>query len=610
MVATDTNHNATIYNTDRWQSVGKAAEVDQIVSFSPNSKCLLMRGRGRGRHGMNRTTLIALPSAKTLCTIVRWPDCKLIMSPDGNWALGHTSSFQPNGALCLWNARTGKRVRQFKAGREFISIYPQDFVLPNDRTEPTTVRSTATLTRHERHVWRRAGTNYRPTPMLKPSVKNSIAQISGLDKQGQAWLERKVIQQTRDPLVKTGKTLREFAIPEMTQSAVVVNSDATVLWAAYHTARLQVGPRARTIVAWNIKTGERIRTMDAIQNKPTENAKKRYAGNIERLMLSPDERYLAVGYEYCAVLFNLNNGTQDIVSSHGGSEKMQFSPDSKSIFCCGSKRTLWSTEQRKQLAVFGSKNGVGPWAFSPGGGYLLVRSDGFKSSNTLWDAHTGKVVNKFCQRTRFKFSPLGNRFVAWNGKILQLWDMEAGRLLADLSTDVGPGCQGIYFSPAGKLVVIHREQFSIWNTESGKQIGKQPCAPLSAHRKTQAFFLGPVRIVIVHRDGARVWDVQRGNLLHHFVGEPHHAMFVVLSPDKKSLCVVTPGKSSTLWDLASGEKRQVFEGLRGTVELADNQRQLLEYCRRNQLVKVWDIATGKVLRQIHLTGSSENLVIE
>ncbi len=262
---------------------------------------------------------------------------------------------------------------------------------------------------------------------------------------------------------------------------------------------------------------------------------------------------------------------------------------------------------------------VEPRFYSSDGRYLVVRTTGMEVGAKLRDAHTGQAVQKFRQMLRFAFSPTGDRFVSWSpgGRVAShLWNFKNGRMLADLSTELGPGCRNVCFSPDGELLMTHhvrsnrRDIIGFWNAKSGDKIRGKHISSLVNHPKSKPFFVDKTRCITVQHDGAQLWDAQQGILLHYFEAKRHLDNRVVLNPEKSKLLVVTPGKHGILWDMATGEQGQVFEGMRGDVKFTSNQQLLLEHCRNGQLVKVWDLASGQLLRQMYASSDGQKLLVE
>lgn len=641
LVVARKGHPAVVYSTEIWKPVCKVADAVEVTQFSPDSRRLFVANE-RGHPGMARAGLFAVPSGKKISTIAEPPSyTDLTISPSSDWCLGVPITPR-NGKrlpLSVWNARTGELLHQF-APNEFLLEHPrywsQNSVKFRGLIQSTPVRSAATL--KSQAIWgRRAFRPLRYEPHLRPETEKTIPQIRDLNPRGRQWLEGMLIEKAADPSTakqprlfrtntdgtlrfiqwgfrghiairdETGNSIRKFLEPGMVPKAATLSSDGRQIWVGYRSSKYK--DRTQRLVEWEIETGKRIREIDATPAV--------YAGrwDIRQMMLSPNDRYLAAGNK----IYDLQNQTQDVVAT-----PVQFSPDSKSVFCFGHDRTLWSLEKRKELTVFGSHNTVNSPVFSSDGRYLLVQRT-MGRGTTLWDAHTSEAVQEFCQELKFAFSPVGDRFVSWSSSSYvasHLWSFENGRMLADLSTELGPGCLGVCFSPDGKLLMTwHRvppprhqkvssHRVAFWNAKTGKKIRVRSGSLLIHNLESQPFFVDNTRCITIHQDGAKLWDAQQGNRLHYYTADPHVHTRVVLSPDKLKLLVITPGKCGVLWDVASGKKEQQFERLRGRVKFTNDQKLFIEHCRSRQLVKIWDVTSGQLLRQMHSPEGGSNLVIK
>ena len=643
MVVARKEQSAVLYATKDWAPVCTVPEVFEVTKFSPDSRRLLM-ANNRRHSGMTHVVLFRVPSGKRIAAIAKLPSFNdLKICPNGDWCLGVpiTPRHQNQLPLSIWNARTGKLLHQFDPSEfllEHPRVWPQQLVKLQGLIQSTPISSAATL-KSQASWGRRAFRPIRYEPHLRAETKQAIAQIDDFDQQGRQWLEGMLIEKTVDPKTakqprllrkkpdgslqsaqwgysgqyviairdESGKAVREFSVQGMVPKAAALSSDGRQIWIGYRSSKYK--NRTQRLVQWKVETGQRIRTIDAT---PVD---FNSIWKIEQLTLSPNEHYLAAGN----IMYDLQNQTQDVVAT-----PVQFSPDSKSVYCFGDNRTLWSLEKRKELTVFGSHNTVSSPMYSAEGRYLIVRSTSGEGT-ALWDAHTGEAVQEFRQELRFAFSPPGNRFVSWTQAsrvASHLWSFENSRMLADLSTELGPGCLGVCFSPDGKLLMtwhceppalykkVSSHRVAFWDAKTGKRNRYTFGSLLIDNLESQPFFVDNTHCITIHHDGAKLWDAQKGNLLHHYVADQHKYTHALLSPDKSKLLVVTPGKQGTLWDVDTGKQELQFAGLRGSVQFANGQQQLIEHCRSRQLVKVWDVQTGQIVREIHASGMGADLVIQ
>jgi WD40 repeat protein len=263
------------------------------------------------------------------------------------------------------------------------------------------------------------------------------------------------------------------------------------------------------------------------------------------LAFSPDARLLAIGNSHEGVhLCEVRTGkelwravTPSRNSFYPGWQLLAFSPDAK-------------------MLAFGS------WE-----GDVAPRPQGPKGAIWLWDVSTGRELHKL--RTDVDprvlvFDPAGRSLaVGGYGGTIELWDPAGGKLvrrLGDLT-----GVTGLAFTPDGKTLTAwsagpkgwQERVFTVWDLVTG-------------------------------RERTRSTRVTEG----HYTG--------ALAPDGR--CFADPtadAKSILLIDPATGKERgrTEGEGSRPGVIAFSGDSQLLTATSTDGVVRVWETATGKRVRQ-------------
>lgn len=248
----------------------------------------------------------------------------------------------------------------------------------------------------------------------------------------------------------------------------------------------------------------------------------------------------------------------------------------------------------------------------------------------VWNARSGKqLFSLWCDSpvVNLAFSSEGNHLASLSqGQdwMVRVWEPITGKELRSLK--IGDGCYRGNFSPDGeRFASLHShempkgdghgyaylEEIKLWNLSSGRQTGSIKGFPSSL--TSVAFSPDGRQIAGTHgsqqNGGVRIWDTETGKERLTFVGHGSGVHLLVFSPDGKSLagapCQYLP---PLMWETTTGNEGRSFEGSAGfyAASLTFNSDGTLLASRnvhpgglwRHGSVKIWDVATGKLLRTI------------
>ena len=426
--------------------------------------------------------------------------------------------------------------------------------------------------------------------------------------------------------------VHEFRSGKRRPTAAALNADRSRLLVAYSEPwETRADLQKRTLVLWDVESGESLRTYDATQESLDR------GWQIDALSFSPDGRYAAVGFDYHIFIMDLETGQTDLgaklsgYSLNGDDEFVRFSPDSRRVVLLGRQQVLWDIKQRKAQGVLSETRD--PCVFSPNGKFIaFIRN----RDMSLWDATTAQEIQlraKGYHAGMAIASGDGNRIVCATedveregaSPILALRDFESGTELAvlELEPESREAIRSVAFSPDDRrLVTTFRNSIAFWDAQSGERLTLQN--DVSSEFKHSGngrslYFLGPGRLLTVQRDGVNLWDVETAMAVREFVMPAAQDSRLLISRDQRRIVTISPGDMAILWDLESGERLQEFHqipfDLIGTPEsiwLSRNEQTLIARHHRGQALTFWDVETGtRTMRTDLILGVSEpQLLIE
>jgi WD40 repeat protein len=323
-------------------------------------------------------------------------------------------------------------------------------------------------------------------------------------------------------------------------------------------------------------------------------------------------------------------------SVRSGKEEKQF--DSP----LGQIRALAFTGPEKLVAVAVDKDSVGVWDIGaetkkrygfagPTGGVEAVAFsrdhktfalEGPDFSVALRQTDDGNVVHRLkghkAAVCSLNFSADG-KGLASGGKdgTLRLWDLEGGAERHALTLAANALPFGV-FAPDGKTLASggagHAHRVRLWDVATGKE--QPPPAGHDAAVSAIAFTPDGRRLasasVLRGDETVRLWDAETGRQVRAIAGHKGGAASLAFSPDGKLLATADwqePG-NVYLWDVESGDRRRLIEGLGAGVIVAfsaDGKRLAGADAFANRdggcAVRAWEVDGGK--KVLHVDRAKE-----
>jgi WD40 repeat protein len=448
----------------------------------------------------------------------------------------------------------------------------------------------------------------------------------------------------------TGKELRRFDTPGGTL-AFALSPDGKILATTPSVHLNRGGP---DLLLWDVTTGRLLRSTRAavewaIRLRFTPDGKallaeRRYGGGVRAfdvasgkdlglwgppearsglLALSRDGKLLASVDGTSLQLLETATGKR--VRALGNVRdpmSLAFFPDGQSLGVVGSFRlAVWDVARGERLHELDRL--VGCWASSPDG-RLVAAGDLQSDQLTFWEPASGKSRHRLrtaseARPAALNFSPDGKTLaVALTNGTVQLREVATGtELLASLGH--GGGLLALSLSPDGrKLATAGLDRtLRVWGTATGKALWRsdtaEPVVALAFSPDGATLFAGD------WKKDVTAWDVPPGRKARRFhAGKPGgwepdrvFAPFcIALSPDGKLLATGGMGSRLGLWDARTGRERRGFTKVVDVIAAAfspDGRRLATVSDLRLDVeqppgvwryqVSVWDLATGKQVRQ-------------
>jgi RNA polymerase sigma factor (sigma-70 family) len=377
------------------------------------------------------------------------------------------------------------------------------------------------------------------------------------------------------------------------------------------------------ISLWDLATGKEARRFQSP------------LGSTDGLAFSPDGKLLASGHGGHAVqLWDLDAGKvlAKLPVKHNRTTLLAFTPDGKTLatgdFLDKTIR-LFDVAAPKERRLLERPSCVHDFAFSPDGSTLAA--GGADGTIPLWDVATGKLLRELRgpgQHVRaVAWSPDGKTLATseYQEKIevesIRLWDVETGKEQRHVESSWGL-VESLLFTADGKTLISGGRDsvIRLWNVDSGKE--RPPAAGNDWVVWRLALSPDGRKLAYPGRGGIVLWDVPTAREVGTLPG--HHGSFV-FSPDGKLLAGGSGVNALHLWDVAdrrrirtlaidvekSGHKWVAFRCVAFSadgkllVSGADSYREGAR--RRDELIHLWDPATGKELRQLAFKANADDL---
>lgn len=389
--------------------------------------------------------------------------------------------------------------------------------------------------------------------------------------------------------IQTGEMIRRFEGHTAKATSVAFSPDGLTAVS---------GSEDTTLILWDIQTGQILR---------------RFRGHTDAVFavaFSPDGRAaLSGGADQTLILWDIRTAlVLHRFEGHSEAvESVKFSSDGHMALSGSQDNTmiLWNIQTGQLIHRFGGHTDlVTSVAFSPDGRTAL--SGSADTTLILWDIETRQMVRRFYGHNGWvwavAFSPDGGRVLSSSSDTtLMLWDIATGQPINHLyghESDI----QSVAFSPDGRAALSGSFDgtLRLWDLEGGQVIRR--FTGLTSYGRV-AFSPDGRTALVGARDAAILLDLQTGQEIRRYAS-PQVVIGVTFSPDGRTALIGTGELSAepgnvVLWDVETGQEIRRFIGHPAGVLGVDfsPDGHMAVSSGSGGVIVLWDMATGREIRR-------------
>ena len=265
-----------------------------------------------------------------------------------------------------------------------------------------------------------------------------------------------------------------------------------------------------------------------------------------------------------------------------------------------------------KLASFvGHSGDVNSVAVSPSG--KIIASSSADRSIKIWNFQ-GQILRNIRvvgSPSDVKITPNGQYVIASAGKVIDLYDIEQGRLAFSLRGHEG-NIRKFAISPDTKYLATASldKTIKIWDLATRKEI-----RTLTGHRDwVLAVTFTPDGQKVISSGGGKnnniinIWDVNSGKLITSLTGHKDWINTLAITPDGNFLVSGSHDKTIKVWDFSQNKLVKTLEGHKGwvTTVAVSPDGNTIASGSYDSTIKLWNLKTGKLIETVAAQKAKNN----
>ncbi len=385
----------------------------------------------------------------------------------------------------------------------------------------------------------------------------------------------------------------------------------------------------KTIKGWDTKTGKLLYVRENI---------------ITAFFTQDDKHILTLSTDGKCQLLNTNSG-EILMTTSGSAAKiiyLRLSPDNKTFLTITDGvsnnlviRDIKTGNTIKSLSTEKSAAGETHAYFSPDGKFIITGRNLGNAVIEIFGVRSGLLLKKLENQHLFvsgEHSPFSTDsrkiLTASKDKSVNIVDIETGKAITSFYTGFGPLNDNFMFSPDSKYIIGYKgglgtsdTSLKIWKSEDNSLV-------YSAKINTMATFKKPVKVskdgkqlLIINEQGVGIFDFKTGLLVHTSAHKYQTRLvpveIAVMSADNKKVITAAIDKRILVTDLNTKNiLLQIGDSiiappriLRFQIVQFSADEKYLDVITADNVLKNWELNSGKLHRQYSLSGKSASISI-
>jgi WD40 repeat protein len=342
---------------------------------------------------------------------------------------------------------------------------------------------------------------------------------------------------------------------------------------------------------------------------------------LNTINFSPDNNNLVIACPY-AKIWEIRKGKPVAELKDGKSRifKAVYNKKGDKIFsyCSDSATRIWNAADGKLIKKI---NTIDRNSYFSESNNTLINYDLFPEKFHAYDLENGAYLKELnsseCTTVNdFGFVSIcgttkdGSRFIIANGRKINIWDVNLGMLIYNLSGHKATILSAKLSDDDTKLVTACADNTAkVWNMNNGNLL-----YTIYGHKDEvhDAVFSHDLKtIATASEDGTvKLWDAKTGKLINTLSGHQNGVRKVVFNSDDSRLLAAQYG-NAVLWDLKTFTQIANLTGHYETTECAfsSDNKFIMSYGRFDHVIHIWD-NMGKKLYSMLFIGENDYLVFD